>query len=130
MKKLNLLLSYLLLLLAFTAEAKSPPPGTGKADVPANILIMLDVSGSMSSQTNTSKRLYYPTDTAVDSKGNIFVSELYYHRIKKYDSAGKLLKTIGGYEGRTVDSYTLIKLLLILVIIFMCQTIETIEFKN
>ena len=29
------------------AFSKSPPPGTGTADVPANILIMLDNSGSM-----------------------------------------------------------------------------------
>ena len=97
MKKLNLLLSSLLLILAFTVDAKSPPPGTGKADVPANILIMLDVSGSMSATTNSSTRLYYPVDVAVDSKGNVFVAEYYYHRIKKYDSSGNLLKTIGGY---------------------------------
>ncbi len=99
MKKLNLLIGSLLLILAFTAEAKSPPPGTGKADVPANILFMLDTSGSMRAQTNTSTRLYYPYDTAVDSKGNVFIVEHNYHRIKKYDSAGNLLKTIGGGYG-------------------------------
>ena len=97
MKKLNLLLGSLLLILAFTAEAKLPPPGTGKADVPANILIMLDTSGSMGASTNSSTRMYYPVDVAVDSKGNVFVVEYHYHRIKKYDSAGNLLKTIGGY---------------------------------
>ena len=97
MKKLNLLLSSLLLILSFTVEAKSPPPGTGKSDVPANILIMLDVSGSMTRSTNSNTRLYYPTDVAVDSQGNIFVVETYYHRIKKYDSNGNLLKTIGNY---------------------------------
>ena len=97
MKKLNLLLSSLLLILAFAAEAKSPPPGTGKADVPANILIMLDTSGSMGASTNSSTRMYYPVDVAVDSQGNMFVVEYHYHRIKKYDSAGNLLKTIGGY---------------------------------
>jgi len=96
MKKLNFLLSSLLLILVFSAEAKSPPPGTGKADVPANILIMLDVSGSMSSSTSTSS-LRYPYDVAVDSSGNTFVIEYHYHRIKKYDSAGNLLKTFGGY---------------------------------
>ena len=97
MKKLNFLLGSLLLILAFTVEAKSPPPGTGKADVPANIYIMLDTSGSMGAQTSTSSRLYYPYDAAVDSKGNVFIVEHNYHRIKKYDSAGKLLKTFGGY---------------------------------
>ena len=29
-------------------NAKNPPPGTGTTDIPANILIMLDNSGSMS----------------------------------------------------------------------------------
>ena len=104
MKKLNLLLSSLLLILAFTVDAKSPPPGTGKADVPANILIMLDVSGSMSASTNTSTRMYYPTGVAVDSQGNVFVAEHHYHRIKKYDSSGKLLKTIGGW-GRSDGNF-------------------------
>ena len=32
---------------SFQAQAKNPPPGTGTADIPANILIMLDNSGSM-----------------------------------------------------------------------------------
>ena len=99
MKKLNLLLSSLLLILAFAAEAKSPPPGTGKADVPANILIMLDTSGSMGWITNSSNILYRPTGVAVDSKGNVFVAEVERHRIKKYDSSGNLLKTFGGYGG-------------------------------
>ena len=97
MKKLNLLLGSLLLIFAFTVEAKSPPPGTGKADVPANIYIMLDVSGSMRASTNQSARIYYPIDVAVDSKGNMFVVEYDYSRIKKYDSSGKYLKTIGGW---------------------------------
>jgi len=97
MKKPNLLFSSLLLILAFTAEAKSPPPGTGKADVPANILIMLDTSGSMGGNTSSSVRMYNPMDVVVDSQGNIFVVEYGYHRIKKYSSSGSLLKTIGGY---------------------------------
>ncbi len=96
MKKLNLLLSSLLLIFSFTVEAKSPPPGTGKADVPANILIMLDTSGSMGSTTSTSS-IKYPVDISVDSQGNIFVVEYYYHRVKKYDSSFNLLKTFGGY---------------------------------
>ena len=31
-----------------SAQAKSLPPGTGEGDVPSNVLIMLDSSGSMS----------------------------------------------------------------------------------
>ena len=44
MRKLQALVGFLLLICAFGIEAKSPPPGTGKADVPANIYIMLDTS--------------------------------------------------------------------------------------
>ena len=93
-----LLISLLpVVLMMGSVQAKSPPPGTGKADVPANILFMLDVSGSMSAATNSKTRMYYPTDVAVDSQGNIFVAEYSYHRIKKYNSSGTLLKTIGRY---------------------------------
>jgi uncharacterized protein with von Willebrand factor type A (vWA) domain len=47
MKKISLLFSSLLLLTTFNSEAKQPPPGTGVADVKANIYLMLDNSGSM-----------------------------------------------------------------------------------
>ena len=42
--------------------AKNPPPGTGTSDVPANILIMLDNSGSMTIRLSTTNSLYYPVD--------------------------------------------------------------------
>jgi type IV pilus assembly protein PilY1 len=87
---------FLMLIVALTTEAKLPPPGTGKADVPANILIMLDTSGSMSARTNTSG-LRYPRDASVDSQGNVFIVDTNYHRIHKYNSVGKLIKTIGGW---------------------------------
>ena len=38
----------MLLCNSFLAMAKAPPPGSGQADVPANLLMMLDTSGSMS----------------------------------------------------------------------------------
>jgi len=87
---------FLLLIITLTSEAKLPPPGTGKADVPANILIMLDTSGSMSSRTSTSG-LRYPEDSSIDSQGNVFIVDRQYHRISKYDSTGNLIKTIGGW---------------------------------
>ena len=37
----------ILFLTSNTLLAKSPPPGTGSGNIPANILIMLDNSGSM-----------------------------------------------------------------------------------
>jgi len=97
MKKLQIIISFLLFIFAFSVEAKSPPPGTGKADVPANIYIMLDTSGSMRGSVNSQGRMYYPRDVTVDSNGNIYVVEYYYHRIRKYDSAGNFVKTFGSY---------------------------------
>ena len=60
----------ILLLFLFNTSlyAKSPPPGTGTADVPANILIMLDNSGSMAWDINGRERyesqskVRYPLD--------------------------------------------------------------------
>ena len=83
-------------LVQFSVNAKSPPPGTGTSDVPANIMIMLDNSGSMSAQINSANTLMYPSDIQTDSSGNIYVMEYTYNRIKKYDSSNNLLRTIGG----------------------------------
>ncbi len=83
-----------------SVSAKAPPPGTGKADIPANILLMLDTSGSMGRQTNQSRKFSMPTGIAVDSKGNQFVVEERYHKVLKFDSSGSLIKVIGGRRGR------------------------------
>ncbi len=83
-----------------SVSAKAPPPGTGKADIPANILLMLDTSGSMGRQTNQSRKFSMPTGIAVDSKGNQFIVEERYHKVLKFDSSGSLVKVIGGRRGR------------------------------
>ena len=75
--------------------AKNPPPGTGTSDVPANILIMLDNSGSMRIRLSTTNSLYFPVDVETDSSGNIYVLEYGYDRIKKFDSAGNYLTSFG-----------------------------------
>jgi type IV pilus assembly protein PilY1 len=94
------ILRFLLILLVGSSHvlAKSPPPGTGKADVPANILFMLDTSGSMGSWSGT---YFYPSDVAVDSSGNIYMLEQNYHRIRKYSPTGSLLWTRGSYGSGT-----------------------------
>ena len=40
---------FIIIFLLFNIKlyVKNPPPGTGTSDIPANILIMLDNSGSM-----------------------------------------------------------------------------------
>ena len=60
-----------LLVVPLELLAKNPPPGTGTSDVPANILIMLDNSGSMRERLSTANNLYYPVDVETDSSGNI-----------------------------------------------------------
>lgn len=76
------------------ASAKAPPPGAG-ADNPVNIMLMLDVSGSMG--WSIGGQLYRPFDIAVDSSGNVYVSEYYRHRISKYNASGTLLQQWGSY---------------------------------
>ena len=84
------------ILLSFNTNAKSPPPGTGTSDIPANILIMLDNSGSMSARLAGAVEIHYPVDVNVDRFGNVYVLEYWNNRIKKFDSSGNYLKSFGG----------------------------------
>ena len=68
------LISLTFFFFTFCVFAKSPPPGTGKADVKANILLMLDNSGSMGWTSYSANRPINAFDTAVDSSGNIYVT--------------------------------------------------------
>ena len=94
-KKIIFIILYVTL--ANTAFSKSPPPGTGTANVPANILIMLDNSGSMSARLYNSVQLYYPLDVDVDSQGNVYVLEYYNNRIMVFNSSGSFVRSFGGY---------------------------------
>ena len=102
MKKLIITLILFILILSNKAYSKLPPPGTGTSGVPANILIMLDNSGSMSWDINgnyiSSWRtlVSYPMDVAIDSSGNIYAIELNTRRIKVFDSSGSYVRQIGG----------------------------------
>ena len=65
--------------------AKGPPPGTGVGDVKANIMIMLDDSGSMS-RTDSAAGLYnYSYDLAVANNGDIFVADYMRDKISRLD---------------------------------------------
>ncbi|MDC3233843.1 PilC/PilY family type IV pilus protein [Candidatus Pelagibacter sp.] len=86
---------FLLLITTFQAQAKNPPPGTGTSDIPANILIMLDNSGSMSARLYNSVQVYYPLDVATDSAGNVYVLEYHNSRIKVFDSSGNYKRSFG-----------------------------------
>ena len=93
----TIIFSLFIFLVSFQAQAKNPPPGTGTSDIPANILIMLDNSGSMSAKLYNSVQVYYPLDVATDSSGNVYVMEYYNNRIKVFDSSGAYLRSFGGY---------------------------------
>jgi type IV pilus assembly protein PilY1 len=97
MARLSAIIISLLLVFSFQVKAKSPPPGTGTSEIPANILIMLDNSGSMSAKLYNSVQVYYPLDVATDSSGNVYVMEYYNNRIKVFNSSGTYLRSFGGY---------------------------------
>lgn len=98
MKKIFKLFQILALITLSTSIsfAKNPPPGTGFQDVPTNVLIMLDTSGSMGWSVSTGNT-DYPFGVAFDSAGNIFVAE-YYDQIEKYDSSGSFQTYWGSYD--------------------------------
>lgn len=73
-----------------TSLPKSPPPGTGTADVPANIMIMLDNSGSMAWGL-----LDRPIDVSVDASGNVYVLEYVKGQISVFNSSGVLQRVCG-----------------------------------
>ena len=63
MARLSTVIIFLFLFLfSFQVQAKSPPPGTGTTDIPANILIMLDKSGSMDFTLESNTASQYVTD--------------------------------------------------------------------
>ena len=93
----KIILTLLILSFSFQAQAKNPPPGSGTSDIPANILIMLDTSGSMNSKLYSSVQIYYPLDVTTDSSGNVYVIEYYNNRIKVFDSSGAYLRSFGSY---------------------------------
>jgi type IV pilus assembly protein PilY1 len=80
-----------------TVFAKSPPPGSGQGDVPANILLMLDTSGSMGIKVVSDAAFDNMADVAVDSNGNFYITEYRYHRVRKFNSSGALVTTWGSY---------------------------------
>ena len=99
MKILNIILFTILFSSSLGVAAKAPPPGSGKADVPANVLIMLDTSGSMNDKANQARLFEKPTGICVDSKDNQYIVEEARHKVLKFDKSGSLIKVIGGSRG-------------------------------
>jgi type IV pilus assembly protein PilY1 len=96
-KIIKILIVFIFLFFTGKVDSKSPPPGTGTSDIPANIMIMLDNSGSMAWAVNSSSSssLEYPIDVAVDSSGNIYALEYFRCRVVVYNSSGTYLRAFG-----------------------------------
>ena len=102
MKIKNLIISFLLFLFCLTNNSfsKTLPPGTGTtADVPSNLLIMLDVSGSMGWRMSSAQSVMYPMQSTTDSSGNIFVSQYYIYGVKKFTYTDKKIDNNWGDNG-------------------------------
>ena len=80
-------LIFSLVFLFLTTEslfAKALPPGSGIGDVPANVLIMLDKSGSMGWRMGGgTSAIRYPYDADADSNGDILISQYSRDGVKK-----------------------------------------------
>lgn len=73
--------------------SKNLPPGTGIGDVPANLLILLDKSGSMGTTMTTGTSIYYPEGVGADSSGDVYGMQYATRGIKKIDYTTNVLDT-------------------------------------
>ena len=98
--RIKLILIKIILSLFFissNAIAKNLPPGSGISDVPANVLILLDKSGSMSARMASGNSMYRPLGQAFDTSGNLFIADS--SGIKKFNYATGTLDKSWGNNG-------------------------------
>ena len=88
-----------LILLTSNGFAKNIPPGSGIGDVPANVLILLDKSGSMGARMTSGAGMMYPNSTAVDSNGDVYAGQYTNRGIKKFTYATKGVDSTFGSSG-------------------------------
>ena len=69
--------------------------------------LLYDVPRSEES-TNEDKRLFLPTNVALDSLGHLYVSDTGAFRVQVYDKDGKFIRTVGRY-GDNVGEFSRIK---------------------
>ena len=94
----NILLITVLVAFNLSAWGKSPPPGTGEADVKANIFILLDTSGSMSATVPgpvTPGQFKGPNDVDVDSAGNVHTVNYSGRYVSVHNSSGTGIASYG-----------------------------------
>ena len=98
-KNLIIKISILFLILTGNVFAKALPPGSGQGDVPANILILLDKSGSMGARMTGGTTVYYPEAMAFDSSGDVYISQYTTYGIKKFSYSNNTLDVNFGSSG-------------------------------
>ena len=60
------------------------PPGTGtQSDVPSNLLILLDKSGSMGWRMSSNQSINRMFDGVTDSSGNIYIAQFGSYGVRK-----------------------------------------------
>ena len=107
MNKIKILLFkilFALILLSNPSYAKNIPPGSGIGDVPANILILLDKSGSMSVRMTSGSGFMYPYASAADSNGDVYVGQYWRYGIKKFNYSTAAVDTTFASNGTYVGS--------------------------
>ena len=75
MNKVLLKLLFLLLIFTNNIFAKPLPPGSGSGDVPANILILLDTSSSMSNTPEVADALSPVNDILLLDSGDVLIGQ-------------------------------------------------------
>jgi len=92
-------LIFALILFSQNSFAKNLPPGSGISDVPANVLILLDKSGSMGARMTSGSGLTYPLTVAVDANGDVYGSQYLTYGIKKFTYATGAVDSTFGSSG-------------------------------
>lgn len=98
-KSFILKLIFALILFSQNSFAKNLPPGSGISDVPANVLILLDKSGSMSIRMTSGTGFLYPTSVAVDANGDVYAAQYRSYGVKKLTYATGAVDSTFGSSG-------------------------------
>ena len=92
-------LIFALILFSQNSFAKNLPPGSGISDVPANVLILLDKSGSMGARMISGSGFMYPLAVAADANGDVYGSQYWTYGIKKLTYATGAVDSTFGARG-------------------------------
>jgi hypothetical protein len=92
-------LIFTLILFSQNSFAKNLPPGSGISDVPANVLILLDKSGSMGARMISGSGFMYPLSVAADANGDIYGAQYWTYGIKKLTYATGAVDSTFGARG-------------------------------